>query len=403
MQKDLELRLISLIQEKGKLNEAIKWGLDADCFVIYKDQYEFIIKYQHKYSAQPSNAILQANYHDFELLLDINEDELKYLIDELIKSKISRQAIGIINQYSDVLIIDPYGASEAIISKLSKLHKMGGYTTSHTDKDAIERLQALIDRKAALTLNQTVGIRTGLSVLDRKLLGWQPGNLIIIVGRPKIGKSWLALYMACAAYSSGKKVLYLSPEMSIFEVELRWDTLMGKMSGYSFLNDKLMMGDIDQTKYKDWLTKASKRQDWITLDNNKGKPFDSAAIASLIDEYRPDLAVIDGVALITGPGESKWERVMNVIYDAKATAQNSKAVIIGVCQASKEAGEGMPQPTQIAYSDAILQACDAGIMMNADPEMPDVRYCSIPVARGMAPINKRMIIQFDPNSGVFKV
>jgi len=42
------------------------------------------------------------------------------------------------------------------------------------------------------------------------------------------------------------------------------------------------------------------------------------------------------------------------------------------------------------YSDAILQASDVGVMTNADPDMPEIRYCTIPIARGMAPINKSL-------------
>jgi len=403
MQKDLELRLISLIQEKDLLNDAIKQGVEPDCFVLYKDQFEFMSKYKHKYGAQPTTAILEANYNDFKIIEGIGDDELKYLSDELQKSNVARKAIGIINKYQDILIADPYGATEAIISHLSKVKKMTNVEVGRTDKNAMERLQELLDRKAALAAGGIMGIKTGFSVLDRKQLGWQPGNLIIIVGRPKVGKSFLALYMACHAYSSGKKVLYVSPEMSTPEINLRWDTMMGRMNGFNFLNDKLQLGDVDQMKYKQWLERASKRNDWITVDNYKGKAFSVDAIASLIDDHKPDEVIVDGVALLSGEGNAKWEKVMSVIYDLKALTQATKTTTVGVCQANRDAGNNMPDATNIAYSDAILQACDVGIMMNMDPETPDVRYCTIPVVRGMAPINKRMVIKYDPNAGIIQV
>lgn len=403
MQKEIELRILSLILKYSKLHEAVKLGLDSDCFVIYNDQFSFVGDYIGKYKSYPSEAILKANYHEFDLDKDVPEDELSYLVNELVKGKAYRQAAKVINKYVEVIDKDPYGAIDAIVGGLSKIKKVGNFTISHTDKNIAERMKAIKERKQALTLGQTVGIRTGISVLDRKLLGWQPGNLVIIVGRPKIGKSWLGLYLACSAYAGGKRVLYLSPEMSVFEVELRWDTLMGKMNGFTFLNDKLMMGDVDQAKFQQWVEKASKRDDWVTLDSNHGKPFDAASVGNLVEEYKPDLVVVDGVALLNGSGESKWEKVMSIIYELKAMSQGNKVVTIGTCQASREAGENMPQPTQIAYSDAILQACDVGIMMNADPETPEVRYCTIPVVRGMAPINKRMTIRFDVNQGVIQL
>lgn len=404
MQKDLELRLIGLLQSKIEIfSESSKLGLNSDCFVSYNEQYNFIVKYTNKYNALPSNDILQANFHDFIVPKDIPENELKYLIDELVKANISRKAIGIINKYQDIILHDPYGAIDSIASQLSQIKKTNTFYKSFTDKDALKRLVLAKERREALGKGLSIGIKTGISIFDRKNFGWLPGNLILVVGRPKIGKSWVSQYMATHAYLSGKRVLYLSPEMSTIEVDLRFDTLVGNLYKYVFLNDKLVLGDVDLVKYDEFLTKISKRADWITLDSNNGSTFTVPAINALIDEYSPDVVVVDGVALLDGPGGSDWERVKNIAYGLKTLAQNKKVVIIGATQAAKSAGNDMPQANQIAYSDGLLQAADVGIMLQSDQENPDVRYMTIPATRGFKPINNRMVIRFDVNKGIIEV
>ena len=59
-----------------------------------------------------------------------------------------------------------------------------------------------------------MGVPTGLYALDRVLYGWQPGTLTYIAGRPGTGKSSFALATAQAATFAGKKVCYISLEMS---------------------------------------------------------------------------------------------------------------------------------------------------------------------------------------------
>jgi replicative DNA helicase len=404
MQKDLEARLLSLILVKPETyGQVIQQGVSTDSFVAYQEIFSFIQKHSHKYNCVPSLEIIQSNFNEPFFVKDVPLNEVKYLSDELIKNGVARKAVGIVNKYQDLLITDTYGAIDSIVTQLTQIKKSNSFYKSLTDKDAIKRLQLIRDRKDAIGKGRAIGMRTGISALDRRSIGWQLGQLVLVVGRPKVGKSWLSQFIACNAYMDGNRILYVSPEMSTVEVDLRFDTVMGKMSGYQFLNDKLTVGDIDLVKYTEWLTKLSKRSDWITLDSNNGHAFSVPAIASLIDEYSPTLVVVDGVVLLEGPGDADWERVKNIAYSLKTLAQNKKVVILGATQAARGAGANMPDASQIAYSDALLQAADLCIMMQSEPENPDIRYITIPVARGHQAINKRMIVKFDVNKGVIEV
>jgi archaellum biogenesis ATPase FlaH len=404
MQKDLEARLLSLLATKPEaFGQVIQYGISSDSFVSLQEIFNFIQTYNHKYNCIPSLDLVKSNFNEDFFVKDVKDDELKYLSDELLRTGVARKAIGLVNKYQDLLLTDTYGAIDALSTQLAKIRKPATLAKSLTDKDALKRLTLMKARKEALGKGLAIGIKTGISAFDRNFYGWQYGNFALIVGRPKVGKSWLLQYLGGTAYQSGKRVLYISPEMNTDEVDLRFDTLMGKMNGYTFLNDQLSIGNIDLVKYETWLKKLSQRHDWITFDSNNGLPFTAASISALVDEYSPDVVLVDGIYLINGSGGSDWERVKGVAYDIKSMAQSKKIVALGATQASKAAGTDVPDPSQAAYSDALIQAADIGIMMAADQENSEIRYITIPLIRGHQAINKRMIVKFDVNKGVIEV
>jgi len=76
-------------------------------------------------------------------------------------------------------------------------------------EDAFERIDKLHKGDKELR-----GVTTGLPVLDNKLAGWQPSDLIIIAARPSMGKTTLALDFARHAALAGTPVGIFSLEMS---------------------------------------------------------------------------------------------------------------------------------------------------------------------------------------------
>lgn len=86
--------------------------------------------------------------------------------------------------------------------------------------EMVETLQARFQAGGAVT-----GVPTGVESLDVLTGGWQPGNLIVLVGETSMGKSALALQsaLAAAAYGKtcGKSALYFSLEMTAGELTER--------------------------------------------------------------------------------------------------------------------------------------------------------------------------------------
>ena len=68
---------------------------------------------------------------------------------------------------------------------------------------------------------------------------------------------------------SGKRVLVLSPEMSLKKWNLRWDTIMGNIKGYRFLNKELAVGQVVLSEYKKFLEEISLRKEYAMKSSPK--------------------------------------------------------------------------------------------------------------------------------------
>jgi len=403
LQKNLEERSLSIIKDPKTFSDMLQQGVNSDCFIIFTEVFDFINRYYHKYNSIPANSIINSNFPEFSYIQEVKSEEVKFLADELIKGSVQRKAVRIINEAQDLIVDDPYGTIESTINKLASVRRKVVETRSFTDRDSIKRYEYVVQNKERIKKGITVGIKTGINLFDEKYLGWQPGQLIVVAGRLGIGKSWVILYFGCEAYKTGKRVLYLSPEMPLHDVEFRWDTIMGKSRGFEFLNDKLILGDVNLKDYRDYLTDVSRRSDWLTIDSNFGLSFSMTNINNMVDEFCPDLVVIDGISFIEAHSRDIWEKMKIICDELKKLAQNQKVVIIVSAQVSREAGDNMPKMTQIAYSDSILQAADYGVMMSGDVEKPDIRYITIPKIRSGKAVNSRIMIKFDVNRGIIEI
>lgn len=87
----------------------------------------------------------------------------------------------------------------------------------------------LIDAYENITSDKKMGIDIGYPELDYTLKGLKSGNLVILAGRPAMGKTAMALNIIANMTSAGQKVLFFSLEMSAEEIYTRLIRLVAKM------------------------------------------------------------------------------------------------------------------------------------------------------------------------------
>jgi replicative DNA helicase len=228
---------------------------------------------------------------------------------------------------------------------------------------------------------------TGFSALDAKLSGgFRRGNLVIIAGRPGMGKTALAAGIAFNAASSNVPTLFLSMEMGDTELADRLiaiagrvpldDILAGNMSGDA--GDRIMAGT------------ARLHELPLLIDEQGGLTFfDIASKArSVKRQHGLGLLVIDYIQLASGEGDTRNSQIEGITRGLKALAKELQTPIVALSQLSRNCEtrpNKRPMLSDLRESGAIEQDADAVLMRYREdyyhPDSPDAGTAEIIVAK----------------------
>ena len=224
-------------------------------------------------------------------------------------------------------------------------------------------LDRLEQRQKARLSGACVGVPTGLQRLDAITGGWRGGQLIVLAGRPAMGKSAVMLYFARAAAASGVSVC-------IFSLEMPNDQLAGRMlvGGSDVSAGAFRVGNIDTDGwYKLEQTRSALSALPVYLNDRAG--ISMTAIRSqcrtMQRRGRCGMVVIDYLQLLdtsTGNRTSTREReVAEASRAAKLLAKEIDAPVILLSQLSRkveERADKTPLLSDLRESGAIEQDAD---------------------------------------------
>jgi len=352
-----EQAIISYIRNQENFNILAKLGITTETFTFYKEVFEFISQYQSKYGSIPKKDIIESSYPGFKYCA-VEDKELRFHIDEIKSFEYRRKASDILHRGIDLINNDVNSGLDFLISKLTSIRKPYIISDSWTDAEALKRLTQYQERVELVKKGLTVGLKTGISFLDEKLLGWMPGNVIAVIGATNKGKSWLAKYSAATVYEQGKRVLFIEPEMSIIEDELRTDVVLGHLRGYNFSNHALASGSkINIKEYENFLKEFAQRKDWHTLSADRGRPFTISSIESVINADEPDFVVIDGFRLIDLQSGRDWMSLEDAAMRLKAIAQAKSLIMMITSQSNLDDGTKIPNIFDVYGGKALSMSC----------------------------------------------
>ncbi|TXH35281.1 MAG: replicative DNA helicase [Rhodospirillaceae bacterium] len=212
------------------------------------------------------------------------------------------------------------------------------------------------------------GITTGLRDLDKHIGGLFPQEMMILAGRPSMGKTALATTMAWRIAYAGIPVVFFSLEMSKDQIVNR---MLSMETGIS--TDRIRRGDITSHDYDD-LVLAAQRIAQLPLhidDDPRLTPALMEARARvLLKSGRPGLLVVDYLQLmrsdVSAPGGNKTQEIGDISRDTKAAIKNLGVPGIVLSQLSRgvEAREDKrPQLQDLRESGAIEQDGDQVLML----------------------------------------
>jgi replicative DNA helicase len=207
------------------------------------------------------------------------------------------------------------------------------------------------------------GLRTGFGDLDRMSHGLNPGNLIILAGRPGMGKTSLALNIAeHVAIRERKGVGVFSLEMSEHEIVMR---ILSSESGIPY--GRLRQGrlsDRDWTKLIDVRQRLSDAPIWLDESANPSLLEVASKTRRLRGEKKLDLLVIDYLQLMQSgvAFESRNLEIGAITRGLKQLAKELGIPVIALSQLSRQperrGSDHRPQLADLRESGSIEQDAD---------------------------------------------
>jgi replicative DNA helicase len=238
--------------------------------------------------------------------------------------------------------------------------------------DAVNVANAAYQREGGLA-----GISTGLMDLDSKLGGLHKSDLIILAGRPSMGKTSLATNIAfniAKAYRKGTLpdgtegavdggvVGFFSLEMSAEQLAARVLAEASEISSH-----KIRQGDMDESEFRRFVEAAKDLEACpLFIDDTAAIPIAQLAARArrLKRTHGLDVLIVDYLQLVRGTSDNRVQEIGEISMGLKAIAKELSIPVIALSQLSRQVesrDDKRPQLSDLRESGSIEQ--DADVVM----------------------------------------
>ena len=280
---------------------------------------------------------------------------------------------------------DPKEQIEAAEQRLYKLAETGDVSKGFVTFS--QALTATVDMaaKAFERDGHLSGLSTGLVELDGKMGGLQASDLIVLAGRPGMGKTALATNIAfniakafrgearddgTVQAANGGRIGFFSLEMSNEQLATRIISEQAQVPGY-----KIRRGDMTEHEFQQVVDAAREMQQLpFYIDDTGG-----ISIAQLTARARRlkrqrglDLLVVDYIQLLSGTGkagENRVQEITQITTGLKSLAKELNVPIIALSQLSRQVesrDDKRPQLSDLRESGSIEQDADVVLFVYRD-------------------------------------
>ncbi len=284
-------------------------------------------------------------------------------------SEIAFDAFNPEGRSSDVLL-DEAERKILSIADISATHREGFQPIRPLMKEVFANLQAFANREDKTAL---LGLSSGFADLDNMTQGFQKGDLIIVAGRPSMGKTAFVLNVAEHVALVEKKVV------AIFSLEMSATQLVFRLlsTNADIPASRLRTANIDEES-TDWLSLSQSCSNFyedkinrIFIDDTGG--LTPSAMRSRARRLKREvknlgLIIIDYIQLMQGnkQNDSRASEVSDISRSIKALARELNVPVIALSQLSRkveERSDKRPVMSDLRESGAIEQDADLILML----------------------------------------
>jgi replicative DNA helicase len=260
----------------------------------------------------------------------------------------------------DLSTIDLTAELPALVKTVQEIVDNTSFTTLKDPKSVIKETNRVVD-EIAINIqngNKLSGNATGWRLLDKYIGGWNAGDLVVVAGRPGMGKTAIALTLVKDFAAIGGKALFLGLEMSNEQLVRRYISLIGEIPNYKIRNGNMSEFEIEQ------MCEAANAQ-------SVNFYIDDEAVLTVADirgkaklhksKHGLELLVIDYIQLIKGNKQNREQEIAEISRNLKLLAKELNITVIILAQLSRKSEERQdkrPLLSDLRESGAIEQDAD---------------------------------------------
>ena len=286
-----------------------------------------------------------------------------------------RQLIGAANRIAEVAFAPEGRSSQEIVDlaeqevfRISegRLREGGPQPLVPLLSSAVERIERLHANRSPVT-----GLATGFDDLDRKTAGLQPSDLVIVAGRPSMGKTAFAMNMVEHAVMEGTgAVLVFSLEMPAEQLVMRLLSSLGRID-----QTRLRTGEMHEDDWPRFSGAVAQLRDKrLYIDDTPAiSPQELRSRARRIAREANGLSmiVVDYLQLMRGSGnnENRTNEISEISRSLKAIAKEMRCPLVALSQLNRsleQRTDKRPLMADLRESGAIEQDADLILFVYRD-------------------------------------
>lgn len=247
---------------------------------------------------------------------------------------------------------------------LSEILSEGSHDEIHHMADVMLKVANRVEERWH-SKGELPGVSTGFKKLDGYMMGFEPGKLYIVAGRPSTGKSALLLTMAREqATHKLAKPAYISLESSELETGNRALAQQARYSGY-----KLLTGYLDSERdFTRIVTAAGDigNSDWFIYDRaNATLEQVRSAARRMVLMNGCNIVYVDYMQIISGQGrDSKYDHITRVSMALKQLARDLRVPVVCAAQLNRASHDKRPAMAELKESGQIEQDADTIMLLH---------------------------------------
>lgn len=269
-------------------------------------------------------------------------------------------------------------------------------TPTHDSVDFKKSPSSLTQYLKELKMGKQNTLKYMFNSLDNATGGMAKGELIVISGRPEMGKSSLGRRLAGNLFKQGANVLIMTLEESLDQYRRRLYSMLYGISYNKMKNQQLDQSEIDHWQKMEYVRSQAKGNMFIL----GGKMTTSLTdITACLEKYKPDAMLIDGAYMMKVSRSSQtsfdWQQQAVIFNEIKKMALDYKIPIIAITQAGRQLNQKDPKLEDMAYTDHIGRVADVAIYITDPQDSPIFRTLTLSKNRDGIRLSKGINLQVD--------